>query len=247
MGTPQGRWVLLATVLGSSLAMLDATVVNVALERIGTEFDAGFTGLQWTVNAYTLTLASLILMGGSLGDRFGRRRVFVVGTVWFATASLLCGLAPGIGTLIAARTLQGVGGALLTPGSLALISASFSGADRAAAVGAWSGLGGVAGAVGPFVGGWLVGIDWRLVFLLNLPLAAVVVAVAVRHVPESRDPEAAHHLDWRGGAVVLARRRGPPYGPTPGAEARRRPGVVGWGAARRGGPGALRFVGRPVG
>src|SRR3712207_624260 len=120
MGTPQGRWVLLATVLGSSLALLDATVVNVALERIGTELDAGFTGLQWTVNAYTLTLASLILMGGSLGDRLGRRRVFVVGTVWFAAASLLCGLAPDVGTLVAARALQGVGGALLTPGSLAI-------------------------------------------------------------------------------------------------------------------------------
>ncbi|SET09086.1 MFS transporter [Geodermatophilus poikilotrophus] len=231
MGTPQGRWVLLATVLGSSLAMLDATVVNVALERIGTEFDAGFTGLQWTVNAYTLTLASLILMGGSLGDRFGRRRVFVVGTVWFAAASLLCGLAPDVGTLVAARALQGVGGALLTPGSLALISASFSGADRAAAVGAWSGLGGVAGAVGPFVGGWLVGVEWRLVFLLNLPLAAVVVAVAVRHVPESRDPEAARSLDWRGTALVVAGLGALTYGLTAAGEPGRGPGVWGWVAA----------------
>jgi EmrB/QacA subfamily drug resistance transporter len=231
MGTPQGRWVLLATVLGSSLAMLDATVVNVALERIGTEFGAGFTGLQWTVNAYTLTLASLILMGGSLGDRFGRRRVFVVGTVWFAAASLLCGLAPDVGTLVAARALQGVGGALLTPGSLALISASFSGADRAAAVGAWSGLGGVAGAVGPFVGGWLVGVDWRLVFLLNLPLAAVVVAVAVRHVPESRDPEAARSLDWQGTALVVAGLGALTYGLTAAGEPGRGPCVWGWVAA----------------
>jgi EmrB/QacA subfamily drug resistance transporter len=202
MGTPQARWVLLTTVLGSGLAFLDATVVNVALERIGTDLGAGFSGLQWTVNAYTLTLASLILMGGSLGDRFGRRRVFVVGVVWFAGASLLCGLAPDVRTLIAARALQGVGGALLTPGSLAIISASFSGEDRAAAVGAWSGLGGVAGAVGPFLGGWLVEWSWRAVFLVNLPLAVVIVAVAARHVPESRDPEAPQRLDWAGTGLV---------------------------------------------
>jgi EmrB/QacA subfamily drug resistance transporter len=204
MGTPQARWVLLTTVLVSGRAFLDATVVNVALERIGTDLGAGFSGLQWTVNAYTLTLASLILLGGSLGDRFGRRRVFVVGVVWFAGASLLCGLAPDVRTLIAARALQGVGGALLTPGSLAIISASFSGRDRAAAVGAWSGLGGVAGAVGPFLGGWLVEWSWRAVFLVNLPLAVVIVAVAARHVPESRDPEAPQRLDWAGTGLVAA-------------------------------------------
>ncbi len=202
MGTPQARWVLLTTVLGSSLAMLDATVVNVALERIGADLGAGFSGLQWTVNAYTLTLAALILLGGSLSDRFGRRRVFVVGVCWFAAASLLCGLAWDIETLIAARALQGVGGALLTPGSLAIISASFAGADRAAAVGAWSGLGGVAGAVGPFLGGWLVEWNWRAVFLLNLPLALLVVLVAARHVPETRDPAAAPHLDLTGTVLV---------------------------------------------
>src|ERR687893_3055649 len=155
MGTAAGRWVLFTTVLGSSLAMIDGTVVNVALERIGTDLDADFAGLQWTVNAYTLTLAALILLGGSLGDRFGRRRVFVVGVVWFAAASLLCGLAQNIEMLVAARALQGVGGALLTPGSLAIISASFHGSDRSAAIGAWSGLAGLAGAVGPFLGGWL--------------------------------------------------------------------------------------------
>src|SRR5262245_13611023 len=198
MGTPQARWVLLTTVLGSGLAMLDATVVNVDLERIGTSLDAGFSGLQWTVNAYTLTLASLILLGGSLGDRFGRRKVFITGVVWFAVASALCGLAPNIETLIAARALQGIGGALLTPGSLAIISASFAGPDRAAAVGAWSGLGGIAGAIGPFVGGWLVQWNWRAVFLINLPVAALIVAVAATHVPESRDPDAAPHLDVAG-------------------------------------------------
>ncbi|HXV94347.1 MAG TPA: MFS transporter [Pseudonocardia sp.] len=202
MGTTAGRWVLLTTVLGSGMVMLDGTVVNVALESIGRELDAGFTGLQWTVNAYTLTLASLILLGGSLGDRFGRRRLFLIGAVWFAVASAACGLAPNIETLVAGRALQGVGGALLTPGSLALISASFHGPDRAAAVGAWSGLGGIAGAVGPFLGGWLVEWSWRAVFLINLPLAAVVVAVAVRHVPESRDGEAARGLDLTG--TVLA-------------------------------------------
>jgi EmrB/QacA subfamily drug resistance transporter len=204
MGTAAGRWVLTTTVLGSGLAMIDGTVVNVALERIGTELDAGFAGLQWTVNAYTLTLAALILLGGSLGDHLGRRRVFVIGVAWFALASLACGLAPNVGTLIAARALQGVGGALLTPGSLALISASFHGPDRAAAVGAWSGLGGIAGAVGPFLGGWLVEWSWRAVFLINLPLAALVIVIALRHVPESRDPESAPGLDLAGTALAVA-------------------------------------------
>jgi EmrB/QacA subfamily drug resistance transporter len=206
MGTAAGRWVLATTVLGSGLAMIDGTVVNVALERIGTDLGAGFADLQWTVNAYTLTLAALILLGGSLGDHLGRRRVFLIGVVWFALASLLCGLAPNIEVLIAARALQGIGGALLTPGSLALISASFHGSDRAAAVGAWSGLGGIAGALGPFLGGWLVEISWRLVFLINLPLAALIVVVALRHVPESRDTESAKGLDYAGtvlGAVGL--------------------------------------------
>ena len=202
MGTARGRWVLLTTVLGSGLVLIDGTVVNVALARIGADFDAGFTALQWTVNAYTLTLAALILLGGSLGDHFGRRRVFLIGVVWFALASLMCGLSPDINTLIVARALQGVGGALLTPGSLALISASFHGPDRAAAVGAWSGLGGIAGAVGPFLGGWLVEWNWRAVFLINLPLAVLVVVVALRHVPESRDPEAEPGLDISGTALA---------------------------------------------
>ena len=209
---------LLTTVLGSSLAFLDSTVVNVALERIGNDLDADFAGLQWTVNAYTLTLAAFILLGGSLGDRFGRRRVFVVGVVWFAVASLLCGLAPNIGALIAARALQGVGGALLTPGSLAIISASFHGRDRAAAIGAWSGLSGVSGAVGPFLGGWLVEWNWLAVFLINLPLAVVVVLVAVRHVPESRDPDAAEHLDWLGTLAVVVGLAGVTYALTAAAD-----------------------------
>ncbi|AZQ36354.1 DHA2 family efflux MFS transporter permease subunit [Streptomyces cyaneochromogenes] len=186
LASPQGKWILLTTILGSSMAMLDSTVVNVALPRIGEDLDADLAALQWTVNAYMLTLAGLILLGGSLGDRYGRRRIFVIGVVWFAAASLLCGLAPNAGVLIAARALQGVGGALLTPGSLALIQASFHPDDRGRAVGLWSGFGGIGAAVGPFLGGWLVdGPGWRWVFLLNVPLALLCAPIAVRHVPES--------------------------------------------------------------
>lgn len=204
LGSRRGRWVLLATVLGSAMAFIDATVVNIALPHVGRSFAASAASLQWTVNAYALTLTSLILLGGSLGDRFGRRRLFTLGVTWFAIASLLCGLAPGIGTLVAARALQGVGGALLTPGSLAILEASFRPEDRGRAIGAWSGLGGVAGALGPFLGGWLVQVaSWRLVFLVNLPVAALVVAVALRHVPESRNPDATGRLDL-GGVVAAA-------------------------------------------
>ncbi|MFE5752817.1 MFS transporter [Streptomyces massasporeus] len=209
LASPQGKWVLLTTVLGSSMAMLDSTVVNVALPRIGRDLDANLSALQWTVNAYMVTLAGLILLGGALGDRFGRRKVFVVGVVWFAVASLLCGIAPDAGVLIAARALQGVGGALLTPGSLALIQASFHPDDRGRAVGLWSGFGGIGAAVGPFVGGWLVdGPGWRWVFLLNVPLALVCVPVALRHVPESGGGQRAQgRFDVLGavlGALALA-------------------------------------------
>src|SRR5215471_6183581 len=151
-----GRWALLATVLGTAMAFLDSTVVTIALPAIGDDLHATLEGLQWIVTGYTLALAGLILLGGALGDRYGRRRIFLIGVVWFAAASLLCALSPTIGILIAARVLQGIGGALLTPGSLALIQASFDPADRGRAVGAWSGLGGVASAAGPFVGGWLI-------------------------------------------------------------------------------------------
>ena len=204
LASTQGRWVIAATVLGSSMAFLDATVVNVALPTIGRDLHTSLAGLQWTVTAYTLTLAGLILLGGALGDRHGRRRIFVIGVIWFALASALCGLAPGIGVLIAARALQGIGGALLTPGSLAIIQATFAPDDRPKAIGAWSGLGGVAGAVGPFLGGWLIGsVGWRWIFLINLPLAAVVVAVTARHVPETRDPTSHGRFDW-GGAILAA-------------------------------------------
>ncbi len=198
-----GRWILLAAVLGSSMAMLDSTVVNVALPTIGKSLHTSLGGLQWTVTSYTLTLAGLILLGGSLGDRMGRRRIFVTGVVWFALSSALCGLAPDIGVLIGARALQGIGGALLTPGSLAIIQASFTSEDRPRAIGAWSGLGGVAGAAGPLLGGWLVGAaGWRWIFLINLPLAVVVVLVALRHVPETRDPSAHGKFDVTGALLA---------------------------------------------
>jgi len=206
--TVAGKWVLAGMVLGSGMASLDATVVNVALPRLGSDLDADFAGLQWVVNGYTLTLAALILIGGSLGDRLGRRKVFIAGVVWFAVASLLCGIAPNIGTLIAARALQGVGGALLTPGSLAILQASFHPDDRARAIGAWSGLGGVTTAVGPFLGGYLVdAASWRWIFLLNLPLAALVIWIGVRHVPETRDMTVTGRIDLPGalvGAIGLA-------------------------------------------
>jgi EmrB/QacA subfamily drug resistance transporter len=210
---PAGRWVLFATVLGTGIAFLDATVVNIALPAIGREFDADLAGLQWTVTGYTLTLASFILLGGSLGDRFGRRRIFVLGVIWFAAASLLCGVAPNVAVLVAARALQGVGGALLTPGSLAILQASFAETDRGHAIGAWSGLSGVAGAIGPFLGGWLVeAATWRLVFLINVPLAALVVLVCLRHVPESTDPQAPRQFDVAGSLLCAAGLAGLTYG-----------------------------------
>ncbi|NMM87904.1 MFS transporter [Rhodococcus sp. SRB_17] len=204
LASRRGRWVVAATVLGSSMALLDGTVVNIALPHIGSDLGSGVAGLQWTLSGYTLALASLILLGGALGDRWGRRRVFVWGTVWFAVASLLCGIAPDITFLVVARILQGVGAALLTPGSLAIISASLREEDRGAAIGLWSGLGGVAGAVGPLFGGWLVEVaGWRSVFFLNLPLAALVVWASVRHVPESRDPNPPERLDVLGSACAV--------------------------------------------
>jgi EmrB/QacA subfamily drug resistance transporter len=184
-----GRGVITASVLGSGMAMLDGTVVNVALKTIGKDLDASLAELQWITNGYLLLLASLILLGGALGDRIGRRRVFVIGVVWFAVASVLCGVAPDPATLIAARVLQGIGGALLTPGSLAIIESVFAPEDRGRAIGSWSGLGSIAAAIGPFVGGGLVQyVDWRWIFLINAPIAVVTVLVAYRFVPETRAP-----------------------------------------------------------
>lgn len=196
---------LAATVVGSGMVFLDGTIANVATKHIGQDFHASFTALQWVLNAYTLTLASLILLGGSLGDRLGRRRVFVFGVAWFALASLACAVAPNEQLLIAARAVQGIGGALLTPGSLAIISATFVVEDRAAAVGAWSGLAGVSTAIGPLLGGWLVqDYSWRWAFGINIPLAAVVIVLALRHMPETRSTHFAPRLDLAGTVLIAA-------------------------------------------
>ena len=208
-----GRWVLAATVLGSGIAALDATVVGIALPAIGRDFHATVASMQWVIDGYTLPLAGLLLLGGALGDVHGRRKVFVIGTVWFALASLACGLAPNADFLIAARALQGVGAALLTPGSLAILQASFAPDDRSKAIGAWSGLGGVATAIGPFLGGWLIGaVSWRLVFFINLPVAVAVVVIAARHVPESRAPGPRQPLDAAGAATISLALAGLTYG-----------------------------------
>ena len=211
--TAAGRWVLAAAVLGSGVAALDSTVVNIALPAIARNFHASVASMQWVVDGYTLPLAGLLLLGGALGDVYGRRKVFVIGTVWFALASLLCGVAPSAGLLIAARALQGVGAALLTPGSLAILQASFAPSDRPKAIGAWSGLGGVATAAGPFLGGWLIGaVSWRLVFFINLPVAAAVVLIAARHVPESRSPGPREPLDPAGALTISLALAGLTYG-----------------------------------
>ena len=213
LSTARGHWVVAATVLGSGMAALDATVVGIALPAIGRDFHASVSSVQWVVDAYTLTLAGLLLLGGTLGDSYGRRKLFVIGVVWFAIASLLCGLALNAPMLIAARALQGVGGALLTPGSLAILQASFAEEDRGAAIGAWSGLGGVATAIGPFLGGWLIdAVSWRLVFFINLPLAVLVVAIAARHVPETKSPGPVPKLDIRGALCISGALAGITYG-----------------------------------
>jgi EmrB/QacA subfamily drug resistance transporter len=213
LSSARGRWVVAATVLGSGMAALDATVVGIALPAIGRDFHASVGSLQWVVDAYTLTLAGLLLLGGTLGDSYGRRKMFSVGIVWFAVASLLCGLAPSVGVLIAARALQGVGGALLTPGSLAILQASFAQQDRSAAIGAWSGFGGVATAIGPFLGGWLISaVSWRLVFFINLPIAVLVLTINFRHVPETRAPGPVPRLDVRGAACISGALAGITYG-----------------------------------
>jgi EmrB/QacA subfamily drug resistance transporter len=217
--------VLVATVLGSGMASIDATVVGIALPTIGRQFHAGVAELQWVSNAYTLTLAGLLLLGGSLGDRYGRRLWFEIGTAWFALASVLCGLAPSASALVAARGLQGIGAALLTPGSLAILEACFAREDRGKAIGAWSGLSGVATAIGPFLGGWLISaVSWRLIFFINLPVAIGVLFVSRRHVPESRDEGAGGRLDVPGTALFSLGLAGVVYGLTQG-------GSAGWASA----------------
>ena len=199
-----GRWVIVAAVLGSGMAAVDSTVVGIALPSIGRDFGAPLATLQWVVTGYLLALATFLLLGGALGDRFGRARVFSVGVAWFAVASALCAVAPGAGWLVAARVAQGMGAALLTPASLAILQASFRAEDRPRAIGAWSGLGGLATAAGPLIGGYLISVgSWRWVFLINLPLAAAVLVITRRHVPETRDPRASGRIDLPG-AVLAA-------------------------------------------
>ena len=200
----KGRWVLVVTVLGSAVAMLTGTVVNVALPEMGVALNASTTDIQWVLNGYLLAVASLILIGGSLGDRYGHRRMFVIGTLWFMAASVLCALAPNVTWLIIFRVLQGVGAAMLTPESLAIIESVFHPEDRGKAIGAWSALGGIAAAVGPVLGGWLIDISgWRSVFLLVVPLSVVVVAMGLAHIPTAKsrkeDP-----LDLAGAGTIFA-------------------------------------------
>jgi len=186
LGSAGARWLIAAAVLGSGIALLDGTVVNVALPAIGRELGAGLAGQQWVIDGYLLTQSALLLSGGAAGDRYGHRRVFLAGLVVFTAASFACGLAPTIGWLIGARLVQGVGAAALVPGSLALIDAGIADDDRGRAVGIWAGMSGVTTALGPFIGGWLVdSASWRWVFFLNVPLAVAVAWIAARQSPNS--------------------------------------------------------------
>ena len=206
-------WILAATILGSSMAFIDGTVVNVALPALQRELNANLVDVQWVIEAYALFLAALLLVGGAAGDRFGRRRVFLIGVALFALSSVWCGVAGSVRELILARALQGIGGALLVPGSLAIISASFAEDDRGRAIGTWSGATAITAAIGPVLGGWLIDhLSWRAVFFINLPLAIVVIAIALRHVTETRNVETLGSLDWPGAMLVTLGLGGVVYG-----------------------------------
>jgi len=212
LGTAAGRWVVAATVLGSGMAAIDATVVGIALPTIGREFHASVGALQWVVTGYTLSLAALLLVGGSLGDHYGRRRMFVAGVVVFVACSIACALAPGTTSLVVVRVLQGVGAALLTPESLAILQATFDGEDAGRAIGAWSAYGGLATAVGPLLGGYLIATaSWRWIFLINVPLGALVLVVAARHVPESTDATVGPGIDGAGAVLATVALAGVTY------------------------------------
>jgi EmrB/QacA subfamily drug resistance transporter len=202
--TVNGPWILAATILGSSMAFIDGTVVNVALPALQSALSATLADVQWVVESYALFLAALLLIGGSLGDLYGRRKVFVAGVVIFSVASAWCGLAPNIGQLIVARGIQGMGGALLVPGSLALISANFSEKERGRAIGTWSGFTSITAAIGPVLGGWFVEHDsWRWVFFINIPLGLAVLWLTLWKVPESRADNRSHRFDWLGGLLAV--------------------------------------------
>jgi EmrB/QacA subfamily drug resistance transporter len=223
-GTPSGRWVIFATVLGSGIAFLDSTVVNVAIPAIDGDFHPHVASLQWTIEAYLLTLGSLVLLGGSLGDLYGRRRMFVLGLGGFTLASAISGLAPSIELLIAARALQGIAAAILVPSSLAILQTSFHTDDRGRAIGAWSGLSGVTTATGPFIGGWLIDVtSWRTIFFLNVPLALAAILISMNHVSDSRD-ENARRPDLLGSVAVISGLGGVVYALVEGP-------AKGWGGA----------------
>src|SRR5215813_10277431 len=199
----RGRWILAATILASSMAFIDSTVVNVALPALQTNLKATAVDVQWVIESYALLLSALLLVGGSLGDHYGRRRIFLLGVAIFAVASGLCGLAGNVRQLIAARALQGFGAALLVPGSLAIISNSFSEQERGRAIGVWSGFSAITTGIGPVLGGWLIEhVSWRAVFFINVPIAFYVILISLRHVAENADRETTR-IDWLG-AILAA-------------------------------------------
>jgi EmrB/QacA subfamily drug resistance transporter len=203
-GKKSERWVLAATIVGSSMAFIDGTVVNVALPALQNELHVAVAAVQWVIESYLLVLSAFLLVGGSLGDHYGRRHIFLLGVAIFALASAWCGLAPNIRQLVAARALQGLGAALLVPGSLAIIASSFREDERGRAIGTWSGFSAITAAIGPVMGGWIVEhISWRAVFFINLPLALVVIAISLRHVPQTSNPEKSP-LDFVGAVLVAA-------------------------------------------
>src|ERR1700716_3374438 len=217
------RWTLVATILGSSLTFIDATVVNVALPALQADLHATITDVQWVVEAYALFLGALILVGGSMGDQFGRKRVFLLGVVFFTVASVFCGIATSPATLIVGRALQGIGAAFLVPGSLSIISATFDDAERGRAIGTWSGFSAITTALGPVIGGWLIEhVSWRAAFFINVPLAVIVIVLSLRFMDESRDPSRTERIDWLGallgiiglGGLIFGLLEGAPLGPS---------------------------------
>jgi len=216
------RWTLVATILGSAMTFIDGTVVNVALPALQAALNATITDVQWVVEAYALFLGALILVGGSMGDQFGRKRVFLFGVLFFTASSILCGLATSSRVLIVGRALQGIGAAFLVPGSLAIISATFDDAERGKAIGTWSGFSAITTAIGPVIGGWLIQhVSWRAAFFINVPLAAIVVALSLKFMDESKDPSRSRKIDWIGallailglGGIVFGLLEWPPLGP----------------------------------
>jgi EmrB/QacA subfamily drug resistance transporter len=219
--TDKRRWTLVATIIASSMTFIDGTVVNVALPALQKELHATITDVQWVIEAYALFLGALILVGGALGDQLGRKKIFLLGVIAFTAASVWCGIAQSSRSLIVGRAFQGIGAAFLVPGSLAIISATFSGPDRGRAIGTWSGFSAITTAIGPVIGGWLIqNVSWRSAFFLNVPLAVIVIALSLRYMDESRDPSRTGHIDWIGavlavfglGGVVFGLLEWPPLG-----------------------------------